>query len=132
VLGHGQALGERVHHILAREGGRLGGQPVRPGQLRQDRVDLLGGGRPAAAALAHLDQFPLRDARFGEFPLPAGVQRLVAFGTVLGPAGRHRRRARGLDPLEFVGVQPVQHLGPAGGEPLDQRPLIQPDDLRGT
>jgi hypothetical protein len=124
-----QPLGERIHHLGAREGGRPLGQPLRAGQLAERRVQLGSSSGAAAATGADLGELPLAHPLLSEFPRPPLVDALLGLRVVLRLAGRHRRRAAGLDPTQALLGQPVVDLLRALAEPLDQPPIIQPHDL---
>jgi hypothetical protein len=129
--GDGEALGERVHHVGPGERARLGRQPVGAGQLVQDLADLVGGRRSAALTAADLGKLALAHPLLRQLPRPPHVHALLRLAVVLGRPGRHRRRAGRLDPRQALLGQPVVDLLRALAEPLDQRPIVQPDDLGG-
>ena len=124
-----QPLGERVHHLRAGERARLLGQPTRAGQLLQHPADLLGGGRSAPLTAADLGELVLTHPLLRQLRRPPLVDALLGLAVILGRPGRHRRRTAGLDPRQALLGQPLVDLLRALGEPLDQRPIIQPHDL---
>jgi hypothetical protein len=130
--GDRQALGERVHHVGAGEGGRLLGQPLRAGQLGERGAQLRPGGWLTTATGADLGELALAHPLLRKLGCPPLVDALLALGVVLGRPGRHRRGAAGLDAAQALLGQPVVDLLRALAEPLNQRPIIQPDDLGGT
>jgi hypothetical protein len=129
---HRQPLGERIDHIRPRERARLGGQPVRPRELVQDLAHLLGSGRSAPVTTADLGELALPYPLLRQLPRPPLVDALLGFRVILGCAGRDRRGTAGLDPAQPVLGQPLVDLFRALTEPLDQRPIVQADNLRGT
>jgi hypothetical protein len=124
-----QSLGERVHHVGAGEGTRLGREPLRAGQLLQHLAQLGRSGRSAALTPTDLGQLALAHPLLSKFPRPPLVDTLLGLRAVLRRPGRHRGGAAGLDPAQVLLGQPVVDLLRALREPLDQPPVVQPDDL---
>jgi hypothetical protein len=124
-----EALGERIHHLGAGEGAGLGRQPVRVGQRAERLLQLGAGGRPATAAGADLGELPLAHPLLCQLLRPPLVDALLGLRVVLRLAGGHRRSAAGLNAAHALLSQPVVDLLRALGEPLDERPIIQADDL---
>ena len=124
-----EPLGQGVHHVRPGEGGRLSGQPVRAGQGVQRGVQLCPGRWTAPSTRADLGQLPLAHPLLRELSPPPLVDAVLGLGVVLGCPGGYGRGAGRLDAGQAVGVQPLVDLLRALGEPLDQCPVVQAEDL---